>query len=272
MKIEKYNENIFESIKKIDDFGNEYWSARELQVILEYAKWEKFLNVINKAITACLNSNNQVSDNFPHAGKIVKTGVSEKNVLDFHLSRYASYLIVQNSDPRKKIISLGQTYFAVQTRKQELSDEEYNLLSEDEKRLYRRNETRKGNYSLNQAAKNAGVKNFDKFHNKGYKGLYDGETAADIAERKKLRYRQDILDHMGSSELAANIFRIDQTEQKLKRENIKTENKANATHFEIGKKVRNAIKDMGGTMPEDLPTPNKSIKQLEKEKQKKIKS
>jgi len=265
MEVEKYNENIFESIKKVDDFDNEYWSARELQKILEYSLWQKFQNVINKAIVSCFNSNFQVNDHFIHADKIVKTGLSEKKIIDFRLSRYACYLIVQNADPRKKVISLGQTYFAIQTRKQELSDAEYNLLSEDEKRLYRRNLTKKGNYSLNRAARDAGVKNFDKFHNFGYKGLYDGETADDIAKRKKIRYRQDILGSMGSEELTANHFRISQTEAKLKRDKIKTEDKANATHFEVGKKVRKTIKKLGGTMPEDLPTPTKSIKQLEKE-------
>jgi DNA-damage-inducible protein D len=164
------------------------------------------------------------------------------------------------------VIALGQTYFASQTRKQELTEKQYNELTEDEKRFYQRDLTRKGNYSLNIVARNAGVKNFDKFHNSGYKGLYNGETANDIAKRKKLRYREDILDNMGSDELIANLFRISQTEHKLKNENIKLESKANETHYEVGKEIRNTIKKLGSTMPENLPTPNKSLKELEKDK------
>ena len=182
------------------------------------------------------------------------------------MNRYACYLIVQNADPRKEVVALGQTYFAIQTRKQEINEKEYSELTEDEKRFYQRNLTKKGNYSLNQMAKNAGVKNYDKFHNYGYKGLYNGETADDIAKRKKLRYREDILDNMGSDELIANLFRISQTEQKLKKENIKTEKEANKAHYEVGSKIRKTIKELGGTMPEDLPTPKKSLKELEKER------
>ena len=208
-----------------------------------------------------------IDEHFTQVGKTSKMpngGV--KNILEYKLSRYACYLIVQNSDPRKEIVSLGQTYFAVQTRKMELTEEEYDKLSEDEKRFYRRNITRKGNYSLNIAAKNAGVKNFDKFHNAGYRGLYNGETANDIARRKKLRYRQDILDNMGSAELGANIFRISQTEDLLKKQSEPSEQVATTTHYNVGKIVRKAIKEMGGTMPEDYQTPEKSLKQLEKER------
>ena len=256
----------FEDIKHFDENNQEYWYARELMIALEYAKWEKFHNVIDSAKIACDKSNNLIEDHFPQVGKMVKIGSkTSRKVLDYKLTRYACYLIVQNADPRKETVALGQTYFAIQTRKQEIREKEYSELTEDEKRLYQRNLTRKGNLSLNQAAKNAGVKNYDQFHNSGYKGLYNGETADDIAKRKKLRYREDILDNMGSDELIANLFRISQTEQKLKRENTKTEKEANKIHYEVGSKIRNTIRELGGTMPEDLPTPKKSLKELEKE-------
>lgn len=265
-EIKEYNETIFENIKHIDEYGNEYWSARELQDVLEYAQWRRFNEVINRAIISCDNSNLEINDHFAKVGKMVGIGSkTSRSIEDYKLSRYACYLIVQNSDPRKEVVALGQTYFAVQTRRQELTEKEYSMLTEDEKRFYQRSLTKKGNYSLNQAAKKAGVKNFDKFHNAGYKGLYNGETANDIAKRKGLRYREDILDNMGSEELAANLFRITQTESKLKRDNISSEKDANETHYNIGKNIREVIAKNGGTMPEKLPTPKKSLKELEKE-------
>ena len=271
-ELEKNNE-AFESIKHIDGDGLEFWEARELQIVLDYKEWRKFENVISKAKLACENSNINVSEHFVGADKMVQIGSgAERRQHDYKLTRYACYLIAQNGDSRKKVIATAQTYFAIQTRKQEITEKEYSMLTEDEKRFYQRNLTRKGNYSLNQAAKNAGVKNFDKFHNSGYKGLYNGETADDIAKRKGLRYREDILDNMGSDELIANLFRISQTEQKLRKDNIKGENEANITHYEVGKKVRKAIADIGGTMPENLPTPKKSLKQLEKEQNKLLNS
>ena len=266
-ELEKINETIFESIKHVDDDGNEYWYARELQKVLEYTEWRKFVGVIKKAINSCKASNYVVLDHFVGADKMINLGKGgQRKVSDYKLSRYACYLIAQNGDSRKKVIALAQTYFAIQTRKQELLEEEYNSLTEDEKRIYQRDLTKKGNYSLNQTAKKAGVKDFARFHNAGYKGLYNGETANDIAKRKGLRYREDILDNMGSEELAANLFRITQTDAKLKRDNVDNEYTANSVHFEVGKKVRNTIKELGGTMPEDLPTPDKSLKELEKEK------
>ena len=268
-EIKKYTEKVFEDIKHVDQYGNEYWSARELQLILNYKKWQKFINVIKNAKIACEQSNFLIEDHITQVGKMVDIGSkTSRSIVDYKLSRYACYLIVQNSDPRKEVVALGQTYFAIQTRKQELSGKEYNELTENEKKFYQRNLTRKGNYSLNIAARDAGVKNFDKFHNSGYKGLYNGETANDIAKRKRLRYREDILDNMGSDELIANLFRISQTEQKLKNENIETEKNANKIHFEVGKKIRKTIMELGGTMPENLPTPDKSLKKLEKENRK----
>ena len=241
------NENqTFESIKHIDENGIEYWYARELQKVLKYNKWENFEKVIQKAKIACENTGISVVEHFPDIRKTIRMPKNaEKEINDYKLTRYACYLIAQNGDPRKEVIALAQTYFAVQTRKQEITEKEYSILTEDEKRFYQRNLTKKGNYSLNQTAKNAGVKNFDKFHNAGYKGLYNGETADDIAKRKGLRYREDILDNMGSEELAANLFRITQTESRLKRDKVDTEKKACDTHNKIGKIVRKAIKQAG---------------------------
>ena len=266
-EIKEYTEKVFEDIKHIDENGNEYWLARELMPLLEYSKWERFSNTINNAKIACENSGYNVNDHFPGVGKLISIGKGGKRkVADYKLSRYACYLIAQNGDSRKKTIALAQTYFAIQTRKQELSELEYNNLTEDEKRLYRRNQARKGNFNLNKTAVNSGVKDLARFHNAGYKGLYNGETADDIFKRKKLRYREDILDNMGSEELADNFFRIAQTDAKLKRDNVDNEYTANSVHYEVGREVRNSIKRLGGTMPEDLPTPNKSLKELEKER------
>ena len=265
-ELEKINETIFESIKHIDDDGNEYWYARELQKVLQYNKWENFKKVILKAKLSCNASSYEISEQFLDIRKpIIGGNGNVQYVCDYKLSRYACYLIAQNGDSRKKVIALAQTYFAIQTRKQELLEEEYNSLTEDEKRFYQRDLTKKENSSLNQTAKTAGVKNFDLFHNAGYKGLYNGETANDIAKRKGLRYREDILDNMGSEELAANLFRITQTESKLKKDNVSGEGNAIDTHYEVGKEVCNTIERLGGTMLEDLPTPDKSLKELEKE-------
>ena len=265
-KISNYNENVFENIKHVDENGNEYWYARVLQTMLGYKEWRLFSAVIEKAQIACSQSNNQINSNFGVYPKIVKTGVSTKNIIDYKLSRYACYLIVQNANPKFEAVALGQTYFAIQTRKQELTEKEYSMLTEDEKRLYRRKQTKDGNKILYKIARDKGVKNFDRFTNAGYKGLYNGETADDIAKRKGLRYREDILDNMGSAELGANIFRITQTEALLEKQEEPNEQIATNTHYKVGKAVRDTIKNLGGTMPEDLPTPKKSLKQLEKEK------
>ncbi len=268
-EIKEYTEKLFEDIKHIDDEGNEYWYARELMPLLEYSKWENFNNVIKKAVIAYRNCNKDDSYWLPEVRKPIITGKGkEEYIIDYKLSRYICYLIVQNGNPKKKMVALGQTYFAIQTRKQELSEKEYNKLSEVEKRLYRRNQAKKGNFNLDKTAVKSGVKDLARFHNAGYKGLYNGETADDIFKRKKLRYREDILDNMGSEELADNIFRIAQTDAKLKRDNIDNEYTANSVHFKVGKIVRKAIKEAGGTMPEDLPTPEKSLKELEKENKK----
>ena len=264
-EIKEYTKKVFEDIKHIDEFGNEFWLGRELQNVLGYHQWRSINDLIERAKTACEESKYNIDDHFAVQRKMVDIGSKTKRIIqDYKLSRYACYLIVMNGNPKKEIIALGQTYFAIQTRKQELSEKEYNELTEDEKRLYRRNQARKGNLNLNKTAVNSGVKDLARFHNAGYKGLYNGETADDIFKRKKLRYREDILDNMGSEELADNIFRIAQTDAKLKRDNVDNEYNANSVHYEVGKIVRRAIKEAGGTMPEDLPTPNKSLKKLEK--------
>ena len=276
IKIKDNNKNddykMFEDIKHLDENGNEYWFARELQILFKYVQWRRFEDVIDKAKIACKNSGFNIEEHFANVGKTIKMPKNAtKTITDYKLTRYGSYLTAMNGNSKKPVIAQAQTYFAIQTRKQELSEKEYSLLTEDEKRFYQRDLTKKGNYALNQTAKNSGVKNFDKFHNEGYKGLYGGETADDIAKRKGLRYREDILDNMGSDELIANLFRISQTEQKLKKDKIKTEGQANKVHNLVGKKVRKTIKELDGTMPEDFPTPDKSLKQLEKENKRKLK-
>lgn len=233
--IKEYTTKLFEDIKHIDEFGNEYWLARELQNILEYTQWRRFENVINKAKFSCKNSNIKVDDHFANVGKMVDIGSNTKRITkDYRLTRYACYLIAQNGDSRKEVIALAQTYFAIQTRKQEVSEKEYNELTEDEKRIYRRNQVRKGNYNLNKTAVKAHVKDLARFHNAGYKGLYNGETA----------------------------------DAKLKRDKVDNEYTANSVHYEVGRKVRESIKRLGGTMPENLPTPNRSLKKLEKDNKK----
>ena len=265
--VNKYTNKTFEDIKHIDEYGNEYWFARDLQKVLEYKEWRNFKVVIDKAITSCKKSKFNAFDHFVEANKMIEIGkTAKRKILDYKLSRYACYLIVQNADPSKEVVALGQTYFAVQTRKQEITEQEYDALSEDEKRLYQRKLTRRGNYTLQKVAASAGVKNMAEFHNAGYRGLYNGETADDIFKRKKLRYREDILDNMNEDELIANLFRINQTKQKLLRDNIQGEDNAKNVHYEVGKKVRKAIADIGGMMPEDMSTPKKSLKELEKER------
>ena len=264
---DKYTNNIFENIKHIDEHGNEYWYAREFSKVLEYRDWRNFLKVLNKAKEACKNSGFNIDEQLVEVNKLSKRNNNAvANIQDYKLSRYMCYLIVQNADPSKEVVALGQTYFAVQTRKQEITEQEYDSLSDDEKIFYQRKLTKQGNYTLQKVASSAGVKNMAEFHNAGYRGLYNGETADDIFKRKKLRYREDILDNMNEDELVANLFRINQTKQRLLRDNVKGEKEAKDVHFEVGKKVRKAIADIGGMMPEEMSTPKKSLKELEREK------
>lgn len=268
--------SIFEQIKRIDDNGVEYWSARDMSKILEYSEYRHFLPVIEKAKEACSNSGNNPLDHFEDILEMVQIGSGAKRKSkSVKLSRYACYLIVQNADPNKEVVANGQTYFAVQTRIAEIKQMEAynNLTSEEEKRLFLRNELARHNSQLADAAKNAGViesVDYAIFQNHGYKGLYGGLDAKAIHTRKGLKKSQKILDHMGSTELAANLFRATQTEEKLRRENIKGKIKANQTHYEVGKKVRQTIKELGGTMPEDLPVAE-SIKIIEKKEKKQLK-
>ena len=268
-EIKEHTEKMFEDIKHIDEEGNEYWLARELQIAFKYKEWRKFDGIINKSITACNNSNINANDQFVQVDKLIQHGKGGmRNIKDYKLSRYACYLIAQNGDSHMKVVALGQTYFAIQTRKQEITEQEYDTLSDDEKRFYQRRLIKQGNYTLQKVAVLSGVKNMGEFHNAGYRGLYNGETADDIFKRKKLRYREDILDNMNVDELVAYLFRINQTKQKLLRDNVTKEEEADNIHYEVGKKVRKAIADIGGVMPEDMITPKKSLKGLEKEKKK----
>ncbi len=268
-QIAKKNLSIFEQIKHTDETGNEFWMARQLSKALDYTDFRNFTTVIEKAIDACKNSNQPVQNHIVEANEMVAIGSgAEREMTSYKLSRYACYLIVQNADPAKEVIAQGQTYFAVQTRLQEIQQmEAYNRLSsEQEKRLFLRTEMSKHNTYLAAAAKNAGVQDgmdYAIFQNHGYAGLYGGLDAKGIHKKKNLKKSQHILDHMGSTELAANLFRATQTEEKLRNENIKGKQKANQTHYEIGKKVRQTIKEIGGTMPENLPVAD-SIKAVQK--------
>lgn len=265
----------FESIKRVDEAGIEFWSSRDLAKSLDYADYRNFITVINKAKEACENSGQLISDHFGDITEMVPIGSGAARPLDtIKLSRYACYLTVQNADPGKTIVAQAQTYFAIQTRIAEVQQmEDYNRLSnEEEKRLFLRNELAKHNSQLADAAKNAGViqpSDYAIFQNYGYQGLYGGLGAQEIHARKGLKKSQKILDHMGSTELAANLFRATQTEEKLRRENIKGKTKANQTHYEVGAKVRQTIKELGGTMPENLPAAQ-SIKSLETKKKKQL--
>ena len=257
----------FEDIKHIRENGTEYWYARELAGVLGYVKWENFSKVIKRAMIACENSGHSVSNDFPEVRKIVIAGSASKYMTDYELSRYACYLIVQNGDPRKEVIALGQTYFAIQTYRQEVADH-FNQLSEDNRRLVVRGDIKRWNQLLVETAYDAGVitsEEFAVFQNAGYMGLYGGLGVEDIHSRKQLEAGQKILDYMGSTELIANLFRISQTEEKLRKDQIQAADEATTVHHNVGKEVRTAIEKIGGTMPEDLPTPRKSIQQIEKE-------
>ena len=290
-ELEIQQKKLFDDLRHFDENGNEFWFARELQTALQYAKWENFHKVIKTAQIACKISQQSVSDHFPEVRKMVEMPTKPrkkqtadfgfpdvrktkmKPVTDYKLTRYACYLIVMNGDPRKEVVAWGQTYFAVKTRQQELA-ELYEQLSEDEKRLFVRGDVKQKNMLLAEAAHKAGIitnQQYAAFQDSGYRGLYGGLTARDIAENKGLQSGEEILDFMGSEELAANLFRITQTEAKMRREGTDTPAKANAAHYQVGKAVRQTIAELGGTMPEDLPTPDKSIKELESETRRQIK-
>ena len=290
----------FEQIKRTDEDGNEYWFARELAPVLEYAEWRNFSKVIDRAMLACRNSGFNAADHFIEISKTVEmptkprkigfTDVSKtknleigfvevnktkmKSIIEYKLSRYACYLIVQNGDPRKEIIAIGQTYFAIQTRRQEVADY-FNQLDEDNKRLVIRGDIKQWNQMLAEVAHNAGVisdEEFAQFQNAGYMGLYGGETVQDIHTRKRLAPKQKILDYMNSQELIANLFRISLAEEKIRKEQIQGTDAATATHLQVGYEVRQTIERVGGILPENQPTPSKSIEEIQKEQLKKLKS
>jgi len=240
---------IFESIKRVNQYQSEYWSARDLAKILSYSEYRHFQIVLKKAKQSCINSGQAIKYHFEDALEMINLGKSaSRQIKDTHLSRYACYLVMQNADPSKEIVALGQTYFAIQTRRQEVQDQ----LIEDQKRVDMRAEITTHNKHLAVTATKAGVKNYGVFTNYGYMGLYGGLKAYDIKKVKKLKDKDNLLDYMGSEELAANLFRATQTDAKIKREAIYGEAKANQTHFEVGRKVRQTIRDLGGTMPEKL--------------------
>lgn len=264
----------FEDIKQVRPDGSEFWSARELAPALEYTKWENFQNVIKRAMIACENSGHSVECDFPEVRKIVDAGATSKPVKDYELTRYACYLIVQNGDPRKEVIALGQTYFAIQTYRQEVADH-FNELDEDRRRLVVRGDIKQWNQMLAETAHDAGVitnEEFAIFQNAGYMGLYGGLDVDDIHKKKNLEVGQKILDYMGSTELIANLFRISQTEEKLRKDEVDNAQLATSIHYSVGKEVRGAIEKIGGTMPEDLPTPEKSIQQIEREQMARLKA
>jgi DNA-damage-inducible protein D len=265
----------FDAIRRVDETDREYWSARELSKLLGYTRFDKFSATLAKAEEACRNSGQAISDHMSHVRHMIATGKGAKRPAeDVLLSRYGAYLVVQNADPDKPIVALGQTYFAVQTRRQEISDElALATLPEAQKRLIFRDLMSTYNTRLAEAARLAGViepRDFATFEDHGYMGLYAGRRENDIHREKKLKPKEKILNHMGSEELAANLFRATQTDAKLRREGIQGKDEANQAHLEIGKIVRKAIAEAGGTMPEDLPTPEKSIQELQRDEQKRI--
>jgi DNA-damage-inducible protein D len=266
--------SVFESLKQTDENG-EYWLARELGEALNYATYRNFTDVMRSAWAACKNSGQRPKDHFVGVRKMVSIGSgATREIENVRLTRYACYLILQNGDPTKEVIAMGQTYFAVQTRIQEIKQmDEYNALqTEDERRIFLRRELTEHNKHLMSAAKDAGVNDsvdYAIFQNYGYQGLYGGLDNKGIKRVKGLNDSANILDHMGSTELAANLFRATQTEEKLKKDGVKHKSVANKTHYDIGQKVRKTIIDIGGTMPENLPVAE-NIKKIEAKAKKKL--